>query len=58
MSSKKFSVIFLLSVDEYNNVLSSLDDAHEDDIYDLIKQVFYDLDDIEVENLQVKERGK
>lgn len=58
MSDKKFSVMFLLSVDEDNNILSSYEGAHEEDIFDLVKQTFYDVDDVEVENLVVKERYK
>jgi hypothetical protein len=54
---KKYSVTFLLIIDEDNNILSSFDDAHEEDVHDLIKEVMYDIDDVEVENLLVKERS-
>jgi hypothetical protein len=43
-------------MDEDNNILSSFDDSHEEDVYDLITNVMYDVDDIKIENLVVKER--
>jgi hypothetical protein len=54
--NKRFSVTFVLEVDEDNNLLSSVEEAHIDDVYDLIKDLFYDVDDVEVENITVKER--
>ena len=56
MSDKTFSVVFLLTLDESNNILSSFDNAHEDDIYDLITDIMYDVDDVVINNLLVKER--
>ena len=53
---KSFSVMFILRVDENNNFLSSYDNAHEEDVHDLITDIMYDVDDIEIENLIVKER--
>ena len=53
---KKFSVTFVLKVDRNNNILSSYEDSHEQDIHDLITDVIYDVDDVEIENLNVKER--
>jgi hypothetical protein len=53
--SKKFSITYLIEVDDNNNILSSFDDNHEEDIYDLITNVMYDVDDIKIENLVVKE---
>ena len=53
---KKFSVVFLLKIDDENNILSSYESNHEEDVYDLISNVMYDVDDIEIENLVVKER--
>lgn len=55
--NKKFSVTCLVEVDDDNNILSSFEDNHEEDIYDLITNVMYDVDDIKIENLVVKERG-
>lgn len=54
---KSFSVTFVLKVEEENNILSSYDDAHVEDVYDLITDIMYDIDDIQVDNLVVKERG-
>jgi len=56
MRDKRFSVTFVLAVDKEANFLSSVPDAHDDDVYDLIKDVFFDIDDVKVENLNVKER--
>jgi hypothetical protein len=53
---RKFSVTFLIKVDEDNNILSSYEDNHEEDVHDLLKDVMYDVDDVEIENLVVKER--
>ena len=54
--NKRFSVTFVLEVDEDNNLLSSVEEAHIDDVYDLIKDLFYDVDDVKAENITVKER--
>tara|TARA_R110002153_G_scaffold1078_1_gene5055 strand:- start:748 stop:921 length:174 start_codon:yes stop_codon:yes gene_type:complete len=56
MSVKQFGVTMLVTVDSNNNILSSYEDAHEDDVRDMIVDTFYDVDDIEVKNLVVKER--
>lgn len=56
MSDKTFSVVFVLKVDKSNNILSSYDNAHEDDIFDLITDIMYDVDDVEIDKLLVKER--
>jgi hypothetical protein len=53
---KKFSVTFVMKVDKNNNILSSYEDSHEQDIHDLVTDVIYDVDDVEIENLNVKER--
>ena len=53
---EKFSVTLVLNVDRDANFLSSVQDAHPEDVYDLIKDMFYDVDDVKVENLVVKER--
>jgi len=53
---KKFSVTFVMKVDKNNNILSSYEDSHEQDVHDLITDVIYDVDDVEIENLNVKER--
>lgn len=56
MSHKKFNVMFIIKVEEDNNILSSFDAAHEDDVFDLITDTMYDIDDVKIENLIVKER--
>ncbi len=56
MIQKKFSVTFVLKVQEDNNIFSSVEEAHEDDIYDLVHNTFHDIDDVELDNLNVKER--
>jgi hypothetical protein len=54
---KKFSVTFVVEMDEDNNILSSFDDNHEEDVHDLITNVMYDVDDLKIDNLVVKERA-
>jgi hypothetical protein len=56
MSNKKFSVMFLIEVDEDNNILSSHEDSHEEDVFDLITNLIHDTDDVTIHNLIVKER--
>ena len=53
---EQFIVNFILKVDRDANFLSSLTGAHEQDVYDLIKDMFYDVDDVKVDHLNVKER--
>lgn len=53
---KKFSVTFVLEIDDDNNILSSYEDNHVADVVDLITDVMYDVDDIKIDNLLVKER--
>jgi hypothetical protein len=53
---KKFNVSFVAKVDDTNNLLSSSKDSHEKDVHDLITDVIYDVDDMNIENLNVKER--
>lgn len=57
MTDKSFSVTAVVKVDSNNNVLSSFEDSHEEDVRDLITDVFYDVDDIEITNILVKERS-
>jgi len=56
MKDKTFSATFVLTVSKNNNILGSYDDAHEEDVHDLVVDTFYDVDDVEIENLVVKER--
>jgi hypothetical protein len=51
---KKFSVTFVAKVHDNNNILSSYEDNHEQDIHDLVTDIIYDVDDVEIENLNVR----
>ena len=53
---KKFSVTFVVEIDDDNNILSSYEDNHVADVVDLINDVMYDVDDVKIDNLLVKER--
>ena len=55
MTSKTFSVNMRVVVDEDGNILSSYNDAHEDDVSDLIKDTFFDIDDATVHSIAVRE---
>ena len=52
----KYNISFVLTVDEDNNILSSYEDDHVEDIQDLINGIIYDVDDVSIENLTVKEK--
>ena len=53
---KKFYVSFLVMVDDDNNILSSFETDHVEDMQDLMQNLLHDIDDTEIENLTVKER--
>lgn len=53
---KAFHVSFTLYVEEYNNILSSLESNHEEDIQDLVTDLFYDVDDVTIKNVSAQER--
>ena len=55
-ANKQFSVTFVMEVDEACNVLSTVEDAHEEDVRDLIHNIFHDIDDVKFHNLNVRER--
>ena len=57
MKVKTFSVTFLLQIDEANNILGSYEDAHTEDVSDLVTDTFYDIDDVNVQSILVKERN-
>ena len=56
MTEKTFSATMVLKVDSDNNVLGSYEEGHEDDVRDLVVDTFYDVDDVEIDNLVVKEK--
>ena len=53
--SKEFRVSFMLKVDKSNNILSSSEADHAEDVHDLINDVFYDVDDVKITRLTVTE---
>ena len=56
MSYKNFDVTMQVTVSKDNNILSSHEESHSDDVKDLVLDTFYDVDDVEVNNVIVKER--
>ena len=57
MKTEKFSVTFVLQVDKSNNILSSHPKYYEEDIKDLMTRIIYDIDDVEISNINVKDQG-
>ncbi len=55
MMNKSFNVSFIMLIDKHNNILSSSEDTHVEDVADLIQDVMYDVDDIKIRSLVVKE---
>ena len=53
---KRFTVTFVMEVEEKNNILSADENGHAEDVQDLVLSTLYDTDDISIENLFVKER--
>ena len=53
---RKFSVTYVMEVDEDNNFLSAHEESHREDVHDLVNNVMHDVDDIRINNLVVKER--
>jgi len=53
---RKFSVTYMMEVDEDNNFLSAHQEGHIEDVYDLISNIMHDVDDIRIHNLNIKER--
>lgn len=56
MIKKEFYVNFTLVVDKQNNILSSLESNHEEDVEDLVTDLFYDVDDVKIKSLNVQEK--
>ena len=57
MMNKSFNVSFIMLMDKHNNILSSSEDTHVEDVADLIQDVMYDIDDIKIRSLVVREDG-
>jgi len=53
---RKFSVTYMIEVDEQNNFLSAHEEGHTEDVHDLVSNLMHDVDDIRIHNLMVKER--
>jgi len=53
---RKFSVTYVMEVDEDNNFLSAHEESHREDVHDLVNNVMHDVDDVIIQNLVVKER--
>tara|TARA_R110000737_G_scaffold291975_1_gene298536 strand:- start:818 stop:991 length:174 start_codon:yes stop_codon:yes gene_type:complete len=53
---KSFYISFVLVITPEDNILSSDENAHRYDVADLINNVMYDIDDIKIDSLKVKER--
>ena len=53
---RKFSVTYVMEVDEDNNFLSAHEESHREDVHDLVNNVMHDVDDIKINNIDVKER--
>jgi len=53
---RKFSVTYMMEVDEDNNFLSAHQEGHIEDVHDLISNIMHDVDDIRIQNLNIKER--
>ena len=51
-----YTVSFVIKVDEDNNLLSSLQEAHKEHIEELVLNMFYDVDDVTISKLLVRDR--
>lgn len=54
--NKAFEVSFTLIVAEDNNILSSHEEYHAEDMADLVRNTFYDVDDVEMSNIIIEEK--
>lgn len=57
MIKKAFSVSFIMLLDKNNNILSSSEDGHVEDVADLIQDIIYDIDDVKIRSLIVREQN-
>ena len=54
----KFDVSFILSLDEDNTILSLAEDSRVEDMKEKISELLYEMEDVSVINIRVKERKK
>ena len=45
-----------MKVDEDGNILSLVEEAHEEDVEDVVANALHDIDDVKIDNLTVRER--
>tara|TARA_R100000935_G_scaffold53759_1_gene81859 strand:- start:41 stop:214 length:174 start_codon:yes stop_codon:yes gene_type:complete len=57
MASRKFSATFVVEVDDKNNILSSHEMHHNEDVKDLIENLVFDIDDVKIYNINIREYG-
>ena len=57
MASRKFSATFVVEVDDKNNILSSHEMHHNEDAKDLIENLVFDIDDVKIYNINIREYG-
>jgi hypothetical protein len=43
-----------MKVDADGNILSLVDDAHEEDVEEVVSNALHDIDDVEIEKIKVK----
>jgi len=53
---KSFAVTFKIEVDGEANILSLYEGGHEQDVRELVENVFYDIDDVNINNIKIQER--
>jgi len=53
---KSFSVTFRVSVDNEANILSLYEGGHEQDVRELVENVFFDIDDVHISSIKIQER--
>ena len=53
MKNLRFKVYMTLEVDEEENVLSVVEDGHEETIQDLIENAIFDIDGVDIKNIKV-----
>jgi len=56
MNFKSFHVSFTIKVDEDGNILSLVEEAHEEDVQDVVANSLHDIDDVKIEKIKVKRK--